>query len=464
MRHPENQEPGPESTVRTDRRTFVKNQTLAIGAMVASATVPSMVASAPSAPPRDPGRGPCAKLPPPPSGTAISLEGQNCVACTESRKLFAEHRDVNANREVQRYEDMCRLFETELDYPPIVYPSRLTYVPNPPLPVPPCQKVAVPPVVPVADRISLTNRHVVVVGGSRGNGKAVAARMAAEGAVVLATSRHPECYAPPVGHELVELDVRLEESVKRFMARAAERLEGRIDVLVNCPKTLWLGPLSEATGDDLLNNLEIDLVGYHRVTHHALPYMRHSDETRVISIGSLAAYVQVAYTSGGYSIAKRGLQNWNDTMQVEELLKKAQGRVQSGPSFSLLEPFDTQSILGVWEYQKPRALSSGDPLVLGARFLNAQDVLNGISTEHIAELVFRVAVAPQPGVRYALVHDDQTLPDGTPLLAALQALNAASADDAINYFIQPFNAARNDPGNVAAARVRAVQAFCGSGP
>ncbi len=379
------------------------------------------------------------------------------MCCWEHRVLPSAHRDLNRNKNCQSYDEMCQLFHSPFDYPPIVDPARLTYIPNPPLGVPPCQKIDVPPVVPIEERISLNGKNVLIIGGSKGNGKAVAERFAAEGAKVIATSRHPGCYAKPVGYELQQLDVRFEEQVRQFIQRIKYQFGGRLDILINCPKTLWLGPLADATGDDLLNNVEIDLIGYHRVTHYALPYMRHSNETRVLSFGSLAAYVPVVYAAGGYSMAKRGLQHWNDTMQVEELMKKAQGLVKFGPTFSLLEPFDTQTALGIAEYQRASSLGASDPLVLGARFLNAQDLLNGVPTSRVAELVFRVAVASQPGVRYAVIEDNQPLPDGTPLLAALQVLNAASADDAIN-LIQPLNAARI--ARIQGARTDTINGFC----
>ncbi|MCI0744872.1 MAG: carotenoid oxygenase family protein [Verrucomicrobia subdivision 3 bacterium] len=131
--------------------------------------------------------------------------------------------------------------------------------------------------------------------------------------------------------------------------------------------------------------------------------------------------------------------------------------VQFGPTFSLLEPFDTQTALGIAEYQRASSLEATDPLMLGARFLNAQDLLNGVLASRVAELVFRVVVASQPGVRYAVVEDNQSLPDGTPLLAALQALNVASADDAIN-LIQPFNAARI--ARIQEVRTDTINGFC----
>ncbi|CAH2602251.1 3-oxoacyl-[acyl-carrier-protein] reductase FabG [Rhodovastum atsumiense] len=68
-------------------------------------------------------------------------------------------------------------------------------------------------------------RVAVVTGGSRGIGRAIALRLAAEGARVIAASRRPD---PPEGVEGAALDVTDAAAVDRFFAGL-----GRVDVLVN---------------------------------------------------------------------------------------------------------------------------------------------------------------------------------------------------------------------------------------
>lgn len=380
----------------------------------------------------------CTDLPQPPKNTPLPLEGENCLCCFESRDLPSGSHDLNENKDCQSYDAMCKLFCKPLDYPGIQFPGELTYTLNPAFIVPPCQKLVNPPVVPLEDQISLEGKHVLVIGGSKGIGKAVAKRLRQAGAHVIATSRHPECYKKPKTYKLLQLDVRLEDEVKSFINHVARKeFNGQIDILVNCAVVFYMGPLSEATGTDVLNTLDNDLVGYHRVVHYALPYMRHSNETRVISFGSMSAEVPIVYFGSAYAVSKLGMQMWNDSLMLEELVKKAQGLVKYGPTFSLVEPWYTGTTNGLYEYYRASELSAKDPLVLGARF-DTTAFLPGFgsnTTEFVAEAVHNIAVAPQPGVRYGIVDPTLTVDvpgvGPIPILEAIQIIHSVSQDDVI---------------------------------
>ncbi len=381
----------------------------------------------------------CTSLPQPPKDTPVPLEGENCICCFESRPLPSGSHDLNENKDCQSYDAMCKLFCKPLEYPGIEFPAELTYTLVPTFTVPDCQKIVNPPVVPDDIKLSLKDKHVLVIGGSKGIGKAVAKRLRDEGAYVIATSRHPGCYKKPKRYKLLQLDVRFEDEVKAFINHVAKNeFNGQIDILVNCAGVKWTGPMAEATGDDLMNIFNNNVAGYQRVVHNALPYMRHSNETRIISMGTMAAYAYFGY-SDGYTITKRALQMWNDTLQVEELLKKAQGINKFGPMFTLIEPFFMNTSIGLYEYYKASELSVNDPLVLGARFQVAvpQNIF-GNNVEFVAEYVYRVAVAPQPGVRYAAVDPTSVLDIPTigvvPALEGIQIINSLPQDQVVQIF------------------------------
>ena len=84
--------------------------------------------------------------------------------------------------------------------------------------------------------MKFTDRKVIVTGGTRGIGKAVASGFAAAGAQVILTGRDATT-AQAVAAELdgdvqgLELDVANVESVQKFFAEALERLGG-LDILV----------------------------------------------------------------------------------------------------------------------------------------------------------------------------------------------------------------------------------------
>ena len=103
----------------------------------------------------------------------------------------------------------------------------------------------------------LSGRVAIVTGASRGIGKALALRLAAEGAavVVAAKSVHARDKLPGTVHETAEAiaraggraiavptDVREEEAVRNMVERAVAEF-GRIDILVNNAGAIWLQPI-----------------------------------------------------------------------------------------------------------------------------------------------------------------------------------------------------------------------------
>src|SRR6476646_10459929 len=102
-------------------------------------------------------------------------------------------------------------------------------------------------------RPDLRGRVAIVTGASRGIGKALALRLAQEGAdvVVAAKSVQSTDRLPGSIHETadeiralgrraiaVPTDVRNEESVQRMIERAVDEL-GRLDILVNNAGAIW---------------------------------------------------------------------------------------------------------------------------------------------------------------------------------------------------------------------------------
>ncbi|MGE0009882.1 MAG: SDR family NAD(P)-dependent oxidoreductase [Candidatus Babeliales bacterium] len=409
----------------------------------------------------------CADLPQPPKDTPVPLEGQNCICCFESRDLPSGSRNLNENKACQGYDAMCKSFCKRLKYPGIEFPEELTYTLSPTFTVPDCQKIVNPPVVPDDIKLSLRGKHVLVIGGSKGIGKAIAKMFSSPevGAKVIATSRHPECYKKPHRYKLLQLDVRFDDEVAVFIKHVAKHyFHRKIDIVVNCAGIKWTGPMAEATGDDLVNIFNNNVAGYQRVVHNALPYMRHSNETRMISFGSMQSYVYYGYIGDGYAITKRALQQWNDTLQVEEMLKKAQGIEKFGPMFTLMEPYFINTSIGLYEFYKPSELSVDDPLVLGARFQAAvPQNIDGNDVSFAAEYTRRVAEAPQPGVRYAVVDPASMieLPGVglVPVLTAIQAANAIPQDDLVQLFAA-IGAQLID--GVQASKDLVTEAFCKS--
>ncbi|WP_165974344.1 SDR family NAD(P)-dependent oxidoreductase [Nonomuraea deserti] len=132
------------------------------------------------------------------------------------------------------------------------------------------------------------SRTVLVTGASSGIGQATARLFAERGARVFGTSRR--ALGDDGGVEMVQLDIRSEESVRQCVDRVLDRAGG-IDVLVNNAGVMHEGFAEETALTDAQAVFDVNFFGTVRVTHAVLPGMRARRQGHVINVGSLAAWV-----------------------------------------------------------------------------------------------------------------------------------------------------------------------------
>jgi NAD(P)-dependent dehydrogenase (short-subunit alcohol dehydrogenase family) len=129
------------------------------------------------------------------------------------------------------------------------------------------------------------SRLVVVTGGTRGIGAAVAARFAAAGDRVVAPGR-------------TECDVTDEAAVAGFFAQLEP-----VDVLVNNAGVSTSAPLARSTLADWHTQHEVNATGAFLCTRAVLPGMRERGTGRIVTVASTAGHVGYRYTAG-YTASK----------------------------------------------------------------------------------------------------------------------------------------------------------------
>lgn len=123
----------------------------------------------------------------------------------------------------------------------------------------------------------VADRRVLVVGASRGVGRAIGAGLAAEGARVAFAARSLEgvqdaARAAGEGSLAVRLDVADEDSVKAAMSEVADGLGG-LDVLVYAPALGPLRRLRDADAELWRRVLDTNVIGATIVTRHAIEHL-----------------------------------------------------------------------------------------------------------------------------------------------------------------------------------------------
>lgn len=152
-----------------------------------------------------------------------------------------------------------------------------------------------------------TGKHVVVTGGGVGIGRAIAERLAAEGATLSLLARDLErlqAVADELGAGAAACDIRDRAQVDEvFAAAAAER--GPIHALV--ANSGLGGPNEDGPGDRFDDLVATNLSGTYYCVRAALRHLAEGPETRhLVVIASILARIAVpAYT--GYSASKAGL-------------------------------------------------------------------------------------------------------------------------------------------------------------
>jgi NAD(P)-dependent dehydrogenase (short-subunit alcohol dehydrogenase family) len=156
----------------------------------------------------------------------------------------------------------------------------------------------------------LEGKVAIVTGAGRGIGRAIAVRLASEGAAVVGAQRtldEGEELARSLAAEGLELtfvatDVRDERDAERLVAETADR-HGRIDILCNNAGVGLLKSITETERDEYERELDTNLWGIFTCSRYAIPKMVAGGGGSVVNIGSVAASVGFA-TDAAYCASK----------------------------------------------------------------------------------------------------------------------------------------------------------------
>jgi meso-butanediol dehydrogenase / (S,S)-butanediol dehydrogenase / diacetyl reductase len=151
---------------------------------------------------------------------------------------------------------------------------------------------------------------VIVTGGARGIGRAVAERFASEGArVVIADvdENGARSAAEAIGRNAraVRTDVSSEADVAALIERAATELGG-IDVVVNNAGIDLVATVDETSYADWRRMLSVDLDGAFLCIKHARPHLARRGGGAVVNIGSIHG-LHTQPGRSAYAAAKAGL-------------------------------------------------------------------------------------------------------------------------------------------------------------
>ena len=160
----------------------------------------------------------------------------------------------------------------------------------------------------------------LITGCSTGFGRELARALLARGYRVVATARNPESIEELVaGHEGRAIALRLDVTNPAEIdaaVRQAEKVFGRIDVLVNNAGIGYFGAIEESEEAEVRRMFEINVFGLARMTQAVLPGMRKRRSGHVVNIASIGG-IRAFPAVGFYNATKFAVVGLSEALSLE---------------------------------------------------------------------------------------------------------------------------------------------------
>jgi 2-hydroxycyclohexanecarboxyl-CoA dehydrogenase len=165
----------------------------------------------------------------------------------------------------------------------------------------------------------LDGRVALVSGAAQGLGRAIAARLAAEGARLAVNDRHPspelDRLAEETGGVTAVADVSDPDAVRRMVADVEQNL-GPVEALAANHAYMSMTPFVEHDPEDWWRNVDVNLSGTFFLLRAVLPGMRKNGGGRIVIIASEFGVVGWANATA-YAASKTGLISLTKTLGRE---------------------------------------------------------------------------------------------------------------------------------------------------
>ena len=169
----------------------------------------------------------------------------------------------------------------------------------------------------------MTGRVVIITGGTRGIGRALAEGYAAAGAKVVVASRKPEACADMQrrlregGAQALGVPTHMGDlSALRHLVQETVDTFGGVDVVVNNAATALAMPVGEYTEAAWNKSMDVNLRGPMFLIQEALPWLKKSKHAAVLNVVTGAAFL-FSSTISLYAIGKSGLVAGTRAMAAE---------------------------------------------------------------------------------------------------------------------------------------------------
>lgn len=212
--------------------------------------------------------------------------------------------------------------------------------------------------------LHLTDRVVLIVGGTGSIGQAVVAAYRAEGAQVVVADL---ASADSSDHTQVEIDVTDQQSVQTAINNVIE-LHKKIDILVVLAGIYRSDPILDLNADAWDRVMAVNLKGTFLVCREVLPHMQAAGFGRIVCLASLAGQVGGVVAGADYAASKAGVLSL-----IKSLAKQTN---HPGITINAVSPGPVASrMTDAWPQQDRQTILEKSP---AGRFATPQEIADAV--------------------------------------------------------------------------------------
>ncbi|HVY86909.1 MAG TPA: SDR family oxidoreductase [Caulobacterales bacterium] len=262
------------------------------------------------------------------------------------------------------------------------------------------------------------DRAIVVTGASTGIGRAAVASAVKAGARVFASVRKEadaQSLVDEFGAAVTPLifDVTDEAGVRAGVAKVSEALgKHRLFGLVNNAGVAVPGPLLHLDPEELRRQIDINVIGVHRVTQAFAPLLgadpqRTGAPGRIVMISSVGGQNGSPFV-GAYTASKFALEGYSQSLR-RELMLYGIDVIVIGPGAIATPIWDKANESDIAKF----ANTPYGPMLEKVRDYMVSSGKQGLPASDVGDLIWRCFTDPKPKTRYAILRRpflDRTLP------------------------------------------------------
>ena len=221
----------------------------------------------------------------------------------------------------------------------------------------------------------LNNKVAIITGSSRGIGRAIATRLAKDGATVVINYSHSADRAEAAVKEIEQnggkaiallADVSRIADLKRLFDQTIDKL-GKVDILVNCAGVVIYKPIVKVSEDDFDKIIAVNVKGTYFACQQAA--LRMADGGRIINISSTTTALMLP-TYSAYVASKGAVE------QISRVLAKEVGDRQI--TVNVVSPGPTDTPLFRQGKTEAQIKHFGDMAALG-RIAQVEDIADTVA-------------------------------------------------------------------------------------